>query len=78
MPIWTPRVLRCRVCGTGFPLHHVERFQRHIETCVTRHADFVDRFRPVEVFEGDPELGLFARTEGDVHNRRPGTRKQAR
>ena len=76
--LWTPTVLMCRVCGARFAPHHVEPFQRHVLACTHRHADFVDCFRPVEIFEGDPELGAFAREEGDVYNRRPGTRKQAR
>jgi hypothetical protein len=76
--LWTPAALVCRVCGQRYPLHRSDAFQRHISDCVDRHADYIDELRTDEAFEGDPELGLFARTEGDVYNRRPGTRKRPR
>ena len=76
--IWTPHGYVCRVCRRHYPAHQAERFYRHVAACVEHNADFIDSFRTPEVFEGDPELGLFARTEGDVYNRRPGTRKQPR
>lgn len=76
--LWTPAALVCRVCGARYPQHRTEAFGRHIRECVERHADFIDEFRTAEPFEGDPELGVFARTEGDVYNRRPGTRKRPR
>lgn len=79
LKLWTPRVLVCRVCGETFALHKVTQLQRHIESCVERNADFVDAFRPAQApFEGDPELVTFAAAEGDVYNRRPGTRKRPR
>ena len=76
--LWTPAALVCRVCSTRFPLHRAEAFQRHIGECVEAHADFIDSLRPIEPFEGDPELASFAAAEGDVYNRRPGTRKRPR
>jgi len=73
--IWTPAALQCRVCSRTFPRHQMGTFQRHLLECVERNADFVDQFRPVEIFEGDPELAKFAREEGSVYDRRPGTRR---
>jgi len=71
--------LVCRVCGSSFPQHHNGMFEAHVMRCVHRHADFIDTLRPAgQPFEGDPELGLFAREEGSVWNRRPGTRRQPR
>jgi hypothetical protein len=69
----------CRVCGMHFPAHHNGLFERHVARCVQRHADFIDDLRPSgQPFEGDPELALFARAEGSVYNRAPGTRRQPR
>jgi hypothetical protein len=77
--IWTPTRLVCHVCGAKFAPHQRESFNRHLLRCVERHADFVDGFRLVDApFEGDPELNLFARIEGDVYNRRAGTRRKPR
>ena len=74
--LWTPAALICRVCLERYPLHRIDEFQRHISDCVEKHADYVDSLRTDEPFEGDPELNAFAREEGDVYNRRPGTRKR--
>jgi hypothetical protein len=69
----------CRVCGMGFPAHHNGAFEAHVMRCVERHADLIDGLRhPGAPFEGDPELAAFARAEGDVWNRRAGTRRRAR
>lgn len=66
----------CRICGLTFPGHQLGTFQSHVRRCAERNAETVDAFRPA-VFEfGDPELGAFARSEGDVYNRRPGTRRR--
>lgn len=71
--------LVCRVCGSNFPEHHQGTFSAHVTRCVERHADFIDSLRPAgQPFEGDPELAAFARAEGDVYDRRPGTRRRAR
>jgi hypothetical protein len=70
--------LVCRVCGLRFPGHHDRVFGQHVMACVERHGDFIDSFRTNQPFEGDPELAAFARAEGDVYNRRPGTRRRAR
>lgn len=76
--IWTPGQLQCRVCSRTWPGHRRSAFLAHLSDCVERHADYIDQFRPKEPFEGDPELGLFAREEGSVYDRRPGTRRQPR
>lgn len=68
----------CRVCGFTFPGHQLDNFQRHIRGCVERNAELVDGYRPVKFTFGDPELAAFARAEGDVYNRRPGTRRRPR
>ena len=68
----------CRICGLRFPTHADESFTRHVRTCVDRHQDYIDEFRTGSPFEGDPELNLFAREEGSVFNRRPGTRRRPR
>jgi hypothetical protein len=65
----------CRICGVTLPLNDM---QRHLRKCVDRNADVVDTFRPFRPFEGDPELARFAREEGSVYDRRPGTRRQPR
>jgi hypothetical protein len=65
----------CRICGISLPL---TQMQAHLGKCVERNADVVDAFRPKRAFEGDPELARFARAEGSVWNRRPGTRRQPR
>lgn len=66
---------RCNICGVALPL---EEIQRHLRRCVERNADVVDAYRPRQPFEGDPELAAFARAEGSVYFRRPGTRRQPR
>ena len=67
----------CRICGLRFPTHVEGVFESHVSKCVTRNQDFIDSCRPAGApFEGDPELALFAREEGSVYNRRPGTRKR--
>jgi hypothetical protein len=63
----------CRICGTLLPLGAL---QAHLNRCVERNADVIDGLRPRVPFEGDPELSRFAREEGSVYNRRPGTRRQ--
>jgi hypothetical protein len=69
----------CRICGSTFPAHHNGAFEAHVARCVHRHGDFIDGLRPSgQPFEGDPELAAFARAEGDVYNRRPGTRRRPR
>lgn len=80
MKLWTPPALICRVCGERYPIHHQTQFNAHLIRCVERHADFIDSLRPCppSPAEGDPELLAFAMSEGDVYNRRAGTRKQPR
>jgi hypothetical protein len=69
----------CRICSLRFPTDLNGDFERHVLRCVQRHADFVDECRPVGApFEGDPELAAFARAEGSVYDRRPGSRRQPR
>jgi hypothetical protein len=70
----------CRVCGMTFPVNSTEStFETHVGRCVARNGDFIDACRPAgQPFEGDPELAAFARAEGDVYNRRPGTRRRPR
>jgi hypothetical protein len=69
----------CRVCSLRFPAHADESFVRHVRQCVERNGEFIDSLRPAgQPFEGDPELALFAREEGSVYNRRPGTRRRPR
>jgi hypothetical protein len=69
----------CRICGVHFPISQDAAFGDHIRRCFRRNEDVIDAFRPAGVpWEGDPELLAFARAEGDVYNRRPGTRKVAR
>jgi hypothetical protein len=72
-------LLVCRVCSTRFPAYADEAFVRHVRGCVDRNPAFIDAVRPAGApFEGDPELNLFAREEGSVYNRRPGTRRRPR
>jgi hypothetical protein len=66
---------QCRICGVTLPL---ESMRRHLNVCWERNGDVVDAFRPVRPFEGDPELARFAREEGSVYDRRPGTRRRPR
>ena len=66
----------CHVCG--MTLKNGEVFQTHLKRCVERNGDYLDALRPRQPFEGDPELAAFARAEGSVYNRRPGTRRQPR
>jgi hypothetical protein len=68
----------CRICGLRFPVNATESvFESHVGRCVQRNEEFIDACRPAgQPFEGDPELGLFAREEGSVYNRRPGTRRR--
>lgn len=69
----------CRVCSLRFPTHLNDDFERHVRRCVERNADFIDDLRPAQApYEGDPELAAFARAEGSVYNRRPGTRRRPR
>lgn len=68
----------CRICGLTFPSHHEETFERHVGRCAERHEDVIDAFRPRVMEFGDPELAAFAREEGSVYNRRPGTRRRPR
>lgn len=69
----------CRVCSLRFPTHLNSEFESHVLRCVERNADFIDNLRPAAApYEGDPELAAFARSEGSVYNRRPGSRRQPR
>jgi hypothetical protein len=68
----------CRICGMRFPAHVNAAFEAHVGRCVERNQDVVDAFRPAVMEFGDPELAAFARAEGDVYNRRPGTRRRPR
>lgn len=68
-------MLFCRICGMQFREHQQHTFESHVRRCFRRYEG--DLTRPPEApYEGDPELAAFARAEGDVWNRRPGTRKQ--
>ena len=68
----------CRVCGMTFPTHANREFETHVGRCVDKHEEFIDSVRPSVLVFGDPELAAFARAEGDVYNRRPGTRRRPR
>jgi hypothetical protein len=69
----------CRVCSLRFPTSANGAFESHIRRCVQRNEEFIDSCRPAgQPFEGDPELAAFARAEGDVYNRRAGTRRRPR
>jgi hypothetical protein len=68
----------CRVCGMTFPRHTDAAFTAHVGRCVKRNEEYIDSFRRPEIEFGDPELAAFARAEGDVYNRRPGTRRRPR
>jgi hypothetical protein len=68
----------CRICGLRFPSHHEHDFESHVGRCVERNGDVIDVFRPNVMEFGDPELAAFAREEGSVYNRRPGTRRRPR
>jgi hypothetical protein len=68
----------CRICGLQFPVTQDHAFAEHIGRCVERNAEVVDAFRPAAFDFGDPELAAFAREEGSVYNRRPGTRRRPR
>lgn len=68
----------CRVCGLHFPVTHDHAFVEHVGRCVERNPDVVDAFRPNVMSFGDPELATFAREEGSVYDRRPGTRRRPR
>jgi hypothetical protein len=69
----------CRICGFRLPEHHDGQFADHVRRCVKRNEELIDQFRPSgQPFEGDPELNLFAREEGSVYDRRPGTRRRPR
>lgn len=68
----------CRICGLRFPARLEGEFERHVGRCVQRNEDVVDQHRPAVMTFGDPELAAFARAEGDVYNRRPGTRRRPR
>ena len=70
----------CRICSLRFPRGASEAvFESHVRRCVERNQDFIEQCRPAgQPFEGDPELAAFARAEGDVYNRRAGTRRRPR
>ncbi len=70
----------CRICGLQFPRGASETdFEGHVRRCVRQHEDYIDSCRHAgQPFEGDPELALFARQEGNVYNRRAGTRRRPR
>jgi len=71
-------MLVCRICGLRFPAHHNTVFESHVARCYARNQDVVAAFRPNVLEFGDPELAAFAREEGSVYNRRPGTRRRPR
>jgi hypothetical protein len=71
MMIW-----HCRICGLAFSTS--DPLVAHLKRCVERHQDRLDELRTPPAFTGDPELAAFAAAEGDVYNRRPGTRRQPR
>jgi hypothetical protein len=67
----------CLICSMRFPRHANGAFEDHVGRCARRNEEFIDQLRPVGApFEGDPELARFAREEGSVYNRRPGTRRR--
>jgi hypothetical protein len=66
----------CRICHLSFPVTQDHAFVEHVGRCYARNSDLVDGYRTAAPFEGDPELAAFARQEGDVYNRRAGTRRQ--
>jgi hypothetical protein len=68
----------CRICGMRFPVHANGAFEGHVGGCAQRNQEVVDAFRPAVIEFGDPEMAAFARAEGDVYNRRPGTRRRPR
>lgn len=68
----------CRVCGMRFPYSQRTTFHAHVLRCVERNANVISDLRPKSPFEGDPEMAAFAAAEGDVYNRRPGTRRRPR
>lgn len=68
----------CRICGLRFPTSADAAFERHVGRCVESNPDVVDMHRSPVMEFGDPELAAFARAEGDVYNRRPGTRRRPR
>lgn len=69
----------CRICGLRLSTHAEHDFEQHVAKCVRRHEEFIDSCRPAQApFEGDPELAAFARAEGSVYNRAPGTRRRPR
>lgn len=71
-------MLICRICGLRLPEHADLAFESHVGQCFRRNEEVVDAFRPAVLEFGDPELAAFARAEGDVYNRRPGTRRRPR
>jgi len=66
----------CRVCG--LVVGSQDALANHIRGCVERNAEIVDAYRPPKFEFGDPEMAAFAAAEGDVYNRRPGTRRRPR
>jgi hypothetical protein len=68
----------CRICGLRFPASADGEFERHVGRCARANEDLIDHHRPAVMEFGDPELAAFARAEGDVYNRRPGTRRRPR
>lgn len=83
MSLWVPpsareRQLICTICGSTWRESRRLAFEAHLKGCIERHSDYIDQFRGPQVEFGDPELAEFARSEGDVYNRRPGTRRRPR
>ena len=69
----------CNICGLRFPVTAERAWLQHVTRCVQRNEEFVDSCRPSgQPYEGDPEMLAFALAEGDVFNRRPGTRRRPR
>jgi len=67
---------KCRICG--LVVSSQDALANHIGRCVKRNEEIVDAFRPAVMEFGDPELAAFAREEGSVYHRRPGTRRRPR
>ena len=61
------RVTRLVLRGTG------RRWLRYLDRAAGLALEIADGSR-----DGDPELAAFARAEGSVYNRRPGSRRQPR
>lgn len=78
--LWVPPQLRCRICGRVWPVRQRSAYYNHMVACARAHEGELGEYREGESYgiEGDPELRAFAREEGDVYNRRPGTRRRPR